>query len=219
MISRKILILGCLLNCQSVWAGCADAGRDANRTGEYDNAIKIFTACLADRSANRSLLFFGRGVSYHGKRQYDRAVQDYTSSIELDSSTAGVYLFRGMCYYSKGQYNLAAQDYRIAASQGDADAQYKLGWAYTTGEGVPKDGKESVKWFRLAADQGYADAQFSLGQLHTLGRGVPVDEKEAVRWYRLAAGQGLAHAQFQLGAMYATGKGVPEDDMEAVKWY
>ena len=42
------------------------------------------------------------------------------------------------------------------AEQGDASAQYNLGVTYRTGEGVPQDSAEAVRWYRLAAEQGYA---------------------------------------------------------------
>ena len=49
----------------------------------------------------------------------------------------------------------AVKWFRKAAEQGDADAQFYLGWAYVTnGEGVPKDEVEAVKWYRKAAEQG-----------------------------------------------------------------
>jgi len=52
---------------------------------------------------------------------------------------------------------------RAKAEQGDASAQNSLGIRYDTGEGVPQDYAEAVKWYRLAAEQGYAAAQFNLG--------------------------------------------------------
>ena len=90
---------------------------------------------------------------------------------------------------------------------------------YSTGEGVPQDDGEAVKWFRLAADQGNASAQFSLGNMYRTGEGVPQDYGEAVKWFRLAADQGDVWAQLRLGVMYQMGQGVPQDDAEAFKWY
>ena len=52
---------------------------------------------------------------------------------------------------------------RIAAEQGDADAQFNLGVLYKNGRGVAVDAVKAALWFRLAADQGHASAQFSLG--------------------------------------------------------
>ena len=73
---------------------------------------------------------------------------------------------------------------------------------YDTGEGVPQDYAEAVKWYRLAAEQGYAAAQFNLGVGYANGEGVPQDYAEAVKWYRLAAEQGYAAAQYNLGVMH-----------------
>ncbi len=105
------------------------------------------------------------------------------------------------------------------AEGGDAEAQSNLGLMYTTGQGVPQDSAEAVKWFRLAADQGYAEAQSNLGFMYCTGEGVPQDDAEAVKWFRLSADQGHAEAQSNLGAIYENGQGVPQDYAEAVKWY
>ena len=110
-------------------------------------------------------------------------------------------------------------DLLARAEQGDAAAQSDLGLMYATGEGVPEDDTEAVRWYRLAAAQGNAFAQSTLGVMYSTGEGVPEDDAEAARWYRLAAAQGDASAQFNLGNMYRTGEGVPEDDAEAVRWY
>ena len=113
--------------------------------------------------------------------------------------------------------SLAAVIY--VAEQGDVFAQYNLGVMYDTGEGVPEDAAEAVRWFRAAAEQGHARAQYNLGVKYATGEGVPEDDAEAVRWYRAAAEQGIAFAQYNLGDMYATGRGVLENAAEAVRWY
>ncbi len=48
----------------------------------------------------------------------------------------------------------AVKSFRLAAEQGNANAQYNLGVMYQQGWGVPRDYKKAVKWFRLAAEQG-----------------------------------------------------------------
>ncbi len=108
---------------------------------------------------------------------------------------------------------------RMAAEQGDADAQFKLGVMYANGKGVPQNDTEAVRWWRMAAEQGDADAQTNLGVMYAKGEGVPKNDTEAVRWYRMAAEQGDALAQNNLGWMYYTGKGVPQNDTEAVRWW
>ena len=104
------------------------------------------------------------------------------------------------------------------ANQGDAIAQYTLGVMYATGQGVPQDSAQAVKWLRLAADQGDAWAQYNLGYMYDIGQGVPQDYTQALKWLRLAADQGNALAQHNLGLMYAKGLGVPQDYAQALKW-
>ena len=106
-----------------------------------------------------------------------------------------------------------------AAEQGDAGAQYNIGFRYYFGKFVPEDYAEALKWFRKAAEQGYAHAQFSLGFLYDHGHGVLENDAEAFKWYRKAAEQGYADAQYNLGNMYGNGWGVPEDKAEALKWW
>jgi hypothetical protein len=64
---------------------------------------------------------------------------------------------------------------RAAAKQGDAAAQASLGVRYATGDGVPQDDAEAVRWYRLAAAQGDAGAQNNFGAMYENGEGVPQD--------------------------------------------
>ena len=52
------------------------------------------------------------------------------------------------------------------ANQGDANAQYNLGFHYATGDGVAQDSTKAVELFQKAADQGHADAQSILKRLY-----------------------------------------------------
>jgi tetratricopeptide (TPR) repeat protein len=105
---------------------------------------------------------------------------------------------------------------RKDAEQGDAVAQALLGYMYETGEGVPKDDKESFKWYHKAAEQGLAKAEYKLGEKYFMKK----DYKEAVKWYRKAAEQGDASAQYFLGAAYVLdGRGVKIDNITAYAWF
>lgn len=109
--------------------------------------------------------------------------------------------------------------YMEAAEQGDAEAQFNVGWCYYNNYGVTQDYGEAVKWYRKAAEQGNAAAQNNLGVCYANGVGVPQNWEEAVEWWRKAAEQGYAAAQFSLGGCYANGQGVKQDNEEAAKWY
>ncbi|MBK1646679.1 hypothetical protein CKO25_18955 [Thiocapsa imhoffii] len=104
------------------------------------------------------------------------------------------------------------------ADQGDAIAQFFLGWMYAE-RGNDQDDARAVGWYRKAAEQGDVDAQVNLGWMYEEGRGVAQDDRAAASWYRKAAEQGHAVAQFNLGLMYGEGRGVAQDDRQAVSWY
>ncbi len=77
---------------------------------------------------------------------------------------------------------------RQSADQGDAIAQFDLGWMYFWGLGdLPQDSTQAVAWYRQAADQGYAAAQYNLALMYHNGEGVPQDDVEAHKWRNLAA--------------------------------
>jgi TPR repeat protein len=56
----------------------------------------------------------------------------------------------------------AVKWYRLAAEQGQSDAQYNLGLKYAKGQGVIQDYKEAVRLFGLAAAQGNAQGRANL---------------------------------------------------------
>jgi hypothetical protein len=88
----------------------------------------------------------------------------------------------------------AATWYHLAALQGYARAQYRLGQCYADGEVVERRPESAAYWFDLAAKKGYAPAQYSLGKCYAEGYGVPPNRREAVRWYTRAANQGYEDA-------------------------
>ena len=47
----------------------------------------------------------------------------------------------------------AVKWFRLAAEQGDAFAQFKLGGMYLMGKGVPQDSEAARKWMKLSTDQ------------------------------------------------------------------
>jgi TPR repeat protein len=54
-------------------------------------------------------------------------------------------------------YAEAVKWYRLAAAQGNANAQLNLGVMYANGHGVPEDYVQAYAWMNLAAAQGNKD--------------------------------------------------------------
>jgi len=79
---------------------------------------------------------------------------------------------------------------RPLAEEGDADAQYNIGWMYLNGYGLRVNDSLALDWWEKASAAGHADADFSIGMLYSLGEGdVPKDESKAIDYYLLAAKQ------------------------------
>ena len=121
--------------------------------------------------------------------------------------------------YDKKQYKDAFGYYKLAAEQGCAYAQLRLGICYINGRGVEKNDAKALQWYLDAAKQGETTAQLYLGGCYYTGKGVKEDYFEAVKWWRKAAEYDVIEAQFNLGVCYANGQGVEQDQTEAVKWY
>jgi TPR repeat protein len=83
---------------------------------------------------------------------------------------------------SSGVFASEFDETKALAEQGHAAAQHNLGVMYTTGEGVPENDTEAVKWYRKAAEQGNVSAQNNLGAMYAQGDGVPENDAEAVKW-------------------------------------
>ncbi len=76
------------------------------------------------------------------------------------------------------------------AADGDAAAQFGIGVRYWTGDQVPQDYGQAVRWFSLAAGQGNVAAQAMLGNCYWAGRGVRADPAQAYFWSFLAQAGG-----------------------------
>ena len=88
---------------------------------------------------------------------------------------------------ASGKNPAALQSLQAAANNGDANAQYELGFLYAQGQGVPRDDAQAASWWRKAADQGADFAQYGLGLMYQFGQGVPQDYAIAYALFNLAA--------------------------------
>lgn len=73
------------------------------------------------------------------------------------------------------------------ATQGDIEAQNRLGELYAKGRGVPQDYAQARAWYEKAAAQGHPMAQNNLAELYFAGLGGPSDYVRAYMWVSLAA--------------------------------
>ncbi|WP_372614728.1 tetratricopeptide repeat protein [Halomonas sp.] len=97
--------------------------------------------------------------------------------------------------YARGDYAAAAENLRPIAEEGLSSGQYKLGFLYDSGQGVPQSYVEAAKWYRRAAEQGDAAAQALLGIQYYKDEGVRQDRVMAYILASLAAAQGVEQAR------------------------
>lgn len=90
-------------------------------------------------------------------------------------------------YYSRDEIN----KYWNLAQQGDAKAQYSLGYLYYYQK---QDYAQAFKWYQLSANQGVAEAQAMLGIMYSLGQSVPQNISLAQKWFKRACLNGMQEA-------------------------
>ncbi len=125
----------------------------------------------------------------------------------------------GAAFYSEGDYETALKYLIPAADAGDVYAQFRVGYMYLLGEGVPVDYEKAAYYTKLSADQGEASAQLNLGRMYAEAVGVPQSYENAVKYYQMAAEQGESSASNNLGILYESGEGVDQSYEQARYYY
>jgi TPR repeat protein len=172
----------------------------------------------------------GLALYNKGRASYARAAELFGTAADAGHAVATAWL-ASFYWFGFGVEQSAAEGGRLArvalderrlqslADQGDASAQYVLGYMYVIDLGVAKDEHEAVAWWRKSAEQKYAEAQFDLGLAYQEGEGVDKDKGKAVEWLLKAAEQGHAKGQCFLAKAYLDGEGVDKNVDEAAGWF
>ena len=105
-------------------------------------------------------------------------------------------------------------DYAQRANDGDACAQYNMGYQYYT----QQDYRESERWYSKAAEQGVSRAAFDVAMLYRDNL-LPGDDSERKRWLNQAAEQGFMLAQVELGIDYLDNPGDQDERYQAMHWF
>ncbi|RAP28145.1 hypothetical protein DID78_05390 [Candidatus Marinamargulisbacteria bacterium SCGC AG-343-D04] len=105
--------------------------------------------------------------------------------FELSANAGDSYsqIFMGDVLVGNKDFNKARKYYALAAEQGDAKAQNKLGICYYNGDGVASNKETAVDWYRKSSNQGHVYAKFNLARMYERGEGLDQDLNEAVRLY------------------------------------
>lgn len=113
------------------------------------------------------------------------------------------------------------------AFRGNLRAALQLGVMYRTGDRVPKNPVEAIRWLRDAAKAnwmryrfklGLDEAQYVLGVMLLNGEGREANPGKAAEMFEEAAKQGHTAAQMELADLYIKGRGVSRDPEQAWIW-
>lgn len=105
------------------------------------------------------------------------------------------------------------------AAQGDAQAQYELAKALTSGNPLAEKNREAVKWLKKAAEKEHAQSEHLLGVLIARGQGIRPNSQKAAELFRAAATFGYAPAQYDLARCLTWGFGCEKNPKEALTWF
>jgi TPR repeat protein len=123
------------------------------------------------------------------------AVAGLSSPARAQTDQAAQWLQQGLAAQKAQDFSDAFHYFLMAAVAGNADAQYRVGYCYLTGEGVQQDEITAVKWFQQGAAQGEPQSEFHLASCYEHGwGGLYQDLDQARRWYQAAQQQGYPGA-------------------------
>jgi tetratricopeptide (TPR) repeat protein len=110
---RKMLLS---MACVAVAAFSAPLLADDREDCSSNDAERIIRGCTEvinsrqDLRQTLAIAHHRRGTAYASKKDYDRAIADYTIAIEIDPTHVAAYNDRGLAYTSKGDYERAIAD-------------------------------------------------------------------------------------------------------------
>ena len=122
-------------------AALADDKSDCLNDKDRELQIKACSAII-QRDAKDATAYYKRGVAYQFKGDVDRAIADYSKSIELRPSYARAYESRGSAYANKGVYTNAVADVTRAS---ELAAQKKAPTPKIAATPPPPNGKMAAK--------------------------------------------------------------------------
>jgi len=126
--------------------------------GLYNAAVATLTKAIESGTLGKddlAIAYANRGTAYRDKKQYDRAIEDYTKAVELNPGDAIGYTGRGYAHIRKKQYSRAIEDYNkaIEVNPKNIISYYNKACAYS----LMNDPQESCRWLGITVEKGYSD--------------------------------------------------------------
>jgi uncharacterized protein len=188
------------------------------------DAAKYWSERAAKEGGNRRAMYNLGGLyclNYPDTNSMVEAFQWLKQSAELDDPLACCQLAN---FYYRGwgvvETNFATYHYWLikAAMLGATEAQYVMGAAYRTGDGVPQDLESSLVWYQKAAAKNHPKAFYDLALHYLEGKTNRASLIMANNYMHLAAQAGHRAAQFQCAMSSFRGDVAPVDFENGRQW-
>ena len=111
---------------------------------------------------------YSMGTIHYTRGNVQSAIKAYQEALRLKPDFAEAHYRLGLVLKVAGREKEAAQELETAALAGLAKAQYFLGNAYRSGQGVEKSQVMAITWWARAFEQGLPEAAQALTQLRRL---------------------------------------------------
>lgn len=141
---KRILLAFVICFAVSASVFAADYMHDGDYVGDYvgGTGMSFFESVLSVVIALLALVGFSVWADHRDKRKHAESLQ---------KDEAAQYRFQEVTFKT-----------RLAAEQGDRNAQAQLGWDYERGWCAPRDYVKAHMWYSLAASQGDRDVMENL---------------------------------------------------------
>ena len=110
-----------------------DALKDCDQTQDLDLQVRGCTAVIEVIPTRDAIsLYNNRGLAYTDKREFEKAISDFTQIIAINPSHMQAYLNRGNAYLKSGAFQTALADYNkvIEIDPGYADGYFNRAIVY-----------------------------------------------------------------------------------------
>lgn len=185
----------------------------------HKSFLPYLTEALARGNSVAGLLLADYFLSKSTSEQQLHKAREIYNSFALQGDKDAQLKIGFLCEKGIGgkiDYFAAKKWYKMAAKQGQFQAQYLLARLYQLGKiGNGPDYESAKKWYQLAKNK-YSQAAVALGYIYDIEEG---DYKRAMENYKLADANGNLIGSFNLGLLYERGEGCPVDYNEARKLY
>ena len=95
--------------------------KDCKNSQEFNYDFTFHQSKASPNSMTPAQRHHSQGMSLYGSGEYQRAIEEFSQTIELDPQHGEAYYVRGISYANLGQYEKAIEDYDKAI---ELDPQY-----------------------------------------------------------------------------------------------